>query len=182
MITGKMTCCPIAVQEVLKTPELADQIVAIHGILLHGEGCRPGEFMLLPKDGPFDGVGPIPMPEALERSSCLLVEEPGIEKRLGSSGWTGPFLWRTDAIVIGRLRRGPFGEYRAKICDLWLIILQTWLDNLSMGPPTHEMRVVMFPGDRLPPLPWIGHYYHRGCSLVDVFPVPEDTSFKASRQ
>lgn len=93
---GWLVCEPLSVREVIDDPGLDNKHVAVHGLFYLGEGCGEGEHLLLPKEGPFNGVGPIPMPESLNRAECLLVEQPGLGDKLGSSGVCGSYFWKHE--------------------------------------------------------------------------------------
>ena len=69
---GRLELFPVSVTEVLENGDLDGQLVAVHGRLYYGEGCKNDEFLVLPKDGLFDGDRP-PMPESLDRCKSLFV-------------------------------------------------------------------------------------------------------------
>ncbi len=172
---GCLECDPISVPEVIASPDLDNQYVAVHGIIFYGEGCEKDEYLVLPKEGPFDGVGPIPMPESLDRSKSLLIEESNLYNRLGGSSVCGLFLFKDDAILIGQVRRRPGSEHPFRIGDLWLVLMQRWSDE-GLGWTNRSLRVIAFPQHRLPPLPWSGfegkgHAY----PVIRVYPQPSET-------
>ena len=171
---GCLKCDPITVPQAISSPELDNQYVAVPGIIYYGEGCEEGEYLLLPKEGPFDGVGPIPMPESLDRAKCLLIEEPNLDDRLGGSSVCGAFLFKEDSILVGRIRRHPGSDHPVRIGDLWLVVMQGWADE-GLGWTSHNLRVITFPQDRLPPLPWNGFQGERHAyPVIRVYPQPND--------
>lgn len=89
MTFGRLICEPLSVMEVIDDPSLDGKHLAVHGLFYLGEGCDDDEYLLMPKNGPFDGVGPIPIPESLNRSQCLFIERPDDFEKLGSSGAAG---------------------------------------------------------------------------------------------
>jgi len=150
---GNLVCYPISVKEVIERHDCDGQYMAIHGLLFYGDGCETNEFLLLPKDGPFTGVGPIPMPESLDRRECILIEEPALDSRLGGSSVSGLYRYKDDAVVIGRVRRHVASRHPVRVGELWLILMQDWME-MPRGSAFHELRVVAFPHSRLPKLPW----------------------------
>jgi YD repeat-containing protein len=94
--------------------------------------CEQGEFVLLPKEGPFDGKDPLPPIVSLDRSKCLLIEEPDLDRRMGGSSACGTFRYKHDAIVVGQIRRRPGSDHPVRIGDLWLIVTQDW-ENWGQG-------------------------------------------------
>jgi hypothetical protein len=172
---GHLKCDPISVSKVIASPDLDGQHMAVHGIIYYGEGCGEDEYLLLPKEGPFDGVGPIPMPAHLDRSKCILIEEPHLYHRLGGSSAAGAFLFKDDAILVGQIRRRSESAHPVRIGDLWLIVMQRWADE-GLGWTHHNLRVILFPQDRLPPLPWSG-YQGPGYAypLIRAYPPRNDT-------
>ena len=153
MSFGLLKCNPLSVAEVIGSAELDGQYVSVHGTLFYGDGCAMDEFLLLPREGPFDGNG-IPMPNVLDRDQCLLIEEPDLDNKLGGSSVAGIYRYKEDAIVVGQIRRVPGAEHPVRIMSLWLIVMQHWLD-FGIGPPSHELRVINFPAS-FPILPWSG--------------------------
>lgn len=171
---GFLKCDPISVPDVIASPDLNNQHIAVHGIIYYGEGCEKDEFLLLPKEGPFDGVGPIPVPESLDRDKCLLIVEPDLYDRLGGSSACGAFLFKDDAVLIGQIRRHPGSNHPVRIGDLWLIVMQRWTDE-GLGWTNHSLRVITFPQNRLPPLPWTGFQGERDAyPVIRVSPPPID--------
>lgn len=171
---GCIKCDPMSVPEVIAAPELNNQHVAVHGIIYYGEGCEKDEYLLLPKEGPFDGVGPIPVPESLDRSKCLLIEEPNLYDKLGGSSVAGAFRFKDDAVLIGAIRRQPGSGHPVRIGDLWLIVMQRWTDE-GLGWTNHSFRVITFPHDRFPPLPWSGFQGERDAyPVIRVYPPAND--------
>jgi len=156
---------PLSVAEVTSMTDLDGQHVGVHGILYYGEGCEQNEFVLLPKSGPFDGVDSLPTITAFDRNTCVLIGEPDLESRLGTSGACGLFRWKHDAIVVGQIRHQPESTHPVRIEHLWAILIQSWDDFGGMGKPYHKIRVVMFPG-QLPELPWRGFRGERHVSPV----------------
>jgi hypothetical protein len=170
---GNLKCKPIPVNQVIDGRDFDGQHAAIHGILFYGEGCETDEFLLLPKDGTFDGVGPIPMPTKLDRSRCLLIEERNLDAKLGGSSVAGLYRFKNDAIVIGEIRRQPLSSHPVRIGDLWLILMQDWLDmGFGAGSAHHELRVISFPQRRLPVLPWNGMKANGSC-VIQIQPSQE---------
>jgi len=161
---GLLQCNPLSVEEVIDYADLDNQYVGVHGILYYGEGCEENEFVLIPKAGPFDGNDPLPTIRSLDRSKCLLIEEPNLESRLGMSGACGLFRWKHDVIIVGQIRRRAGSDHPVRIGDLWLILMQHWLD-LGQGEPSHEVRVIAFPR-HLRQLPWSGFEGERHVSPV----------------
>lgn len=159
-----LQCNPLSVEEVISSDDLDNQHVGVHGIVYYGEGCDKDEFLLLPKCGPFDGVGPIPMPSVLDRAKCLLIDEPDLNRTLGSSSACGSFLWKHDAIVIGQVQRKPGSAHPVRIGELWLLILQHWLD-VGHGEASHDFRVIAFPRQPLH-LPFRGFEGERHASPI----------------
>ena len=104
---GWLDCFPLSVQQVVNNRELDETHVAVHGVFFKGKGCRMEECFLLPKEGPFDG-GTIPIPEPLNRSESLLIEDPNLGK-LGSSGAAGEALLETR-LHYGRSNSAPSGN------------------------------------------------------------------------
>lgn len=156
MSFGQLVCEPLSVGEVIADPNLDSKLAAVHGLFYLGEGCRSSEYLLLSKDGPFDGVGPIPMPESLDRSACMLIEQPGLSDKLGSSGTSGAYFWKHDCVLVGRIRHCPGTDHPFRIGDLWAMLLQDWLSSdwgvgRQKGLPYHLLRLVLFspsyPGD-----------------------------------
>jgi hypothetical protein len=171
---GCVKCDPIAVPEIIASPELDNQHVAVHGIIFYGEGCEQDEYLVLPKEGPFDGVGPIPFPDSLDRSKCILIEEANLFDRLGGSSASGAFVFKYDAIIVGQIRRHLRSSHPVRITDLWLIVVQDWVDE-GLGWTNHSLRVVMFPEIRMPTLPWSGFKGERNAyPLIRVLPEPEN--------
>jgi hypothetical protein len=169
---GLLRCDPLSVGEVIRSSDLDGQYVGVHGIVFYGDGCADDEFLLLPKEGPFDGVGPIPMPDVLDRSRCLLIEERDLDNRLGGSSVVGAFRYKHDAIVVGQIRRWPGTDHPVRIGNLWLIVMQHWLD-LGYGPPSRDFRVIAFSGP-LPALPWRGFQGERHVSPIVRVDPPRD--------
>jgi hypothetical protein len=139
---------PFTVPEVIKDASLDSKYVSVHGILYNGEGCKPGEHLLLPRMGPFDGVGPIPMPENLDRRNCLLIDEPGLESQLLGWGAMGSFLWKWDAVIAGKLSRSTRSEHQVRVFSLCFLMVQDWMD-IGRGAYSHNMRIGVFPPSRL---------------------------------
>jgi hypothetical protein len=161
MTFGRLVCAPLSVREVIDSPDLDNKHVAVHGIFYLGEGCGTDEFLLLPKEGPFDGVGPIPMPVSLNRGECLLIEQPGLGDKLGSSGVCGSYIWKHDCILVGQIRHRPGMDHPFRIGDLWVMMLQDWLGSewgvgRAKGLPYHQLRLVSFSPPNPPELPWSG--------------------------
>lgn len=179
---GCLRCDPISVTQAIASPDLDNQHVAVHGIIYYGEGCGEGEYLLLSKEGPFDGVGPIPMPESLDRRKCLLIEETDLYNRLGGSSVCGAFLFKDDAIIVGQISRHPGTDHPFRIGNLWLIVMQRWSDE-GLGWVHRSLRVIMFPHDRLPRLPWDGFEGERDAyPLLSVYPQPTQEKGDASDQ
>ena len=145
MKLGYLRCEPISVRCVIAERKLDGLCVAVHGILYLGAGCHEGEYLLLPKDGPFDGVGQIPMPESIDRTECLLIEQPNIDRKLGPSGAVGEYYWKHDCIMVGTIRYQPGTDHPTRIGALSAIILQDWQD-MGKGDAYHELRVLIFDG------------------------------------
>lgn len=174
MAFGRLVCEPFSVREVIDNPDLDNQHVAVHGLLYKGQGCQVGEWLLLPKEGPFDGVGPIPMPESLNRAECLLIEQPGLGDKLGPSGVCGAYFWKHDCILVGQIRHRPGTDHPFRIGDLWVMLLQDWLDSewgvgRAKGLPRHELRLVLFSPPNAPALPWSGPEQH-GNPVIRLHP------------
>ena len=169
---GLLKCNSLSVAEVIAAPDLDGQCVGVHGILFHGDGCATNEFLLLPKNGPFDGVGPIPMPDVLDREQCLLIDEQDLDHRLGGSSVAGLYRYKYDAIVVGQIRRMPGTDHPVRIGNLWLILMQDW-EDFGHGHPYHDLRVVNFPAP-LPALPWSGFQGERYASPVIRLDPPND--------
>src|SRR5438552_1239909 len=141
---GRLVCEPLSVREVIGDPDLDNKHVAVHGLFYLGEGCGEDEFLLLPKEGPFDGVEPIPMPESLDRAECLFIEQPDLWSKVGKSGAAGLYYWKHDCILVGQIRHRPGTAHPFRIGDLWIMLLQMW-DNEGMEKsPFHELRLVLF--------------------------------------
>jgi hypothetical protein len=169
---GRLVCEPLSVREVIDNPELDNQHVAVHGVFYKGQGCLPDESFLLPKDGPFDGVEPMPMPKSIIRSACLLIEWPDYPGDLGKSGAAGLWYWKHNCIIVGQIRHRPGTEHPFRIGDLWIMLLQTW-DNEGMGqgPPFHQLRMVLFSPPNPPELPWSGPApKQRGDTVIRLYP------------
>ena len=161
MTFGQLVCEPLSVMEVIDDAGLDGKHVAVHGLLYKGQGCEDWEWLLLPKKGPFDGVGPIPMPESLNRSECLLIDRPDDFDKLGSSGVCGLYFWKHDCILVGQIRHCPGTDHPYRIGDLWVMLLQDWLDSewgvgRERGFPYHQLRLVLFSPSNPPGLPWSG--------------------------
>jgi hypothetical protein len=161
MTFGRLLCEPLSVREVLDDPDLDNKHVAVHGLFYLGEGCGEGEFLLLPKDGPFDGVGPIPMPESLDRAKCLFIEQPDIGSKVGKSGAAGAYHWKHDCILVGQIRHHPGTDHPFRVGDLWVMLLQDWLGSewgvgSAKGLPYHQLRLVLFSSMHPIELPWSG--------------------------
>jgi hypothetical protein len=172
---GCLKCDPISIPEVIASPDFDNQNIAVHGIIYYGEGCEKDEYLVLPKEGPFDGVWPIAVPESLDRSKCLLIEEPNLFNKLGGSSACGAWLFKEDAILVGQIRRQPGSNPQVRICNLWLILMQNWADE-GMGWTNHNLRVIIFPQSALPPLPWMGFQGKRNAyPVLRVYPQPNDT-------
>jgi hypothetical protein len=152
---GHLVCRPISVKEVIERPDCDGQHMPVHGLLFYGEGCEKNEFLLLPKEGSFDGVGPIPMPKSLDRSKCILIEEPDLDTKLGGSSASGLYRYKNDAIVIGQVRRQVDSVHPVRVSELWLILMQDWLE-MPRGSAFHEVRVIAFPQHLPSNLPWKG--------------------------
>src|SRR4051794_39726682 len=120
MTFGRLVCNPLSVREVINDPALDSKHVAVHGLLYKGQGCEDWEWLLLPKEGPFNGVEPIPMPASLNRSQCLLIERPEDFSKLGSSGAAGLWYWKHDCIIVGQIRHRPGTDHPFRIGDLWM--------------------------------------------------------------
>jgi hypothetical protein len=167
---GRLVCEPLSVREVIDNPEFQNKYVAVHGVLYLGEGCAEDEFLLLPKEGPFDGVGPIPMPVSLDRAECLFIEQADIWNKVGKSGAAGLYHWKHDCILVGQIRHRPGTDHPFRVGDLWVLILQDWLD-CGKGQPFHEMRLVLFSPPNPVELPWSGPTAKRhGDSVIHVNP------------
>jgi hypothetical protein len=156
---GSLVCQPLSVREVIADPDSDNRRFAIHGLFYKGKGCQEGEWLLLPKDGPFDGVGPIPMPERLDRSKCLLVEMPNDFGKLGSSDVVGEYQWKHDCVLVGQIRHRPGTDHPFRVGDLWIMLLQDWLGSewtvgRAKGLPYHQLRLALFSPPTLPELPW----------------------------
>jgi hypothetical protein len=161
MLFGQLVCDPLPVLEVIEETSFDGKHVAVHGVLYKGEGCQVGEWLLLPKEGPFDGVGPIPMPESLNRTRCLLIEQPGLGDKLGSSGVCGSYFWKHDCILVGQIRHRVGTDHPFRVGDLWVMLLQDWLDRewgvgREKGLPYHQLRLVLFSPSNPAELPWSG--------------------------
>lgn len=152
---GLLSCLPLSVEEAIDFSDLDNQLVGVHGVLYYGEGCEENEFVLLSKNGPFDGNDPLTAIHTVDRNKCLLIDEPNLEARLGKSGACGLFRWKHDAIVVGQIRRVPGSKHPVRIHKLLLIVLQSWDDFGGVGRPYHSLRLVAFPR-HLPSLPWSG--------------------------
>jgi hypothetical protein len=165
MTPGQLVCEPLSVREVIDDPHLDGKHVAVHGLFYLGEGCGEGEHLLLPKNGPFDGVGPIPMPESLNRAECLFIEQRDLDSKLGKSGEAGLFHWKQDCIIVGQIRHCPGTDHPYRIGDLWVMLLQDWLGGewgvgRGKAVPYHQLRLVLFSPPNAPPLPWSGPKQH----------------------
>lgn len=172
MALERLQCDPVSVEEVIASLQFDGQHLAVHGVIYYGDGCEKDEYLLLPKGGAFDGDQSIPMPVSVDRDKCLLIDEPRLYEALGGSSVCGAFLFKEDAIVVGEIRRQPGSAHPVRIGHLWMILTQNWRDE-GLGWTIHRMRVVTFPRDRLPPLPWSGfqgneHAY----PLIEIHPVP----------
>ncbi len=164
MSFGILNCDPLSVAEVIRSSDLDGNFVSVHGILFYGDGCESNEFLLMPKKGPFDGVGPIPMPDVLDRQNCLLIEESDLDDRLGGSSVAGLYRYKYDAIVVGQIRRTPGTEHPVRIGNLMLILMQNW-EDLGHRNPYHNLRVINFP-TTFSALPWTGFQGERYASPV----------------
>lgn len=155
MATGRFVCEPLTVQEVIDDPNLNHKHVAVHGLFYLGAGCAEGEYLILPRSGPFDGVGPIPLPNSINREECLFVEQSDVGSKVGSSGAAGLYFWKNDCVIVGQIRHRPGTDHPYRIGDLWLMMLQDWLDQ-GKGQPFHQMRLVFFSYPTSSELPWDG--------------------------
>lgn len=155
MTWGRLICEPLSVREAIEDPDLDNKYVAVHGLFYLGEGCNANEFLLLPKDGPFDGVGPIPLPKILIREECLLIEQADLWSNVGKSGAAGLYHWKHDCIVVGQIRHRPGTNHPYRVGNLWVMLLQDWQD-IGDGPPFHQVRLVLFSHPTPPKLPWLG--------------------------
>lgn len=143
------------VNEVVSRRDLDRHFIAVHGLLYCGSGYMPGEFILLPKEGPFDG-SVLPMSElCISRNAGILIHESNLHDKLGGSSAVGSFVYYEDAIVLGEIIHSPAPNNIVSICNLWLIIMQRW-GSLSSDWNHHAMKIVIFPENRLPKLPWSG--------------------------
>ena len=170
---GTISSNPLSVAEVIGNPDLANQYVAVHGIIYYGEGCEEREILLLPKEGPFDGK-PIPKPKSLDRRKCLLIEPPDIYDdfyaKLGSFAMLGSCLWNVNAILVGQIRHRPEFDQPVRIGALWLMIVQEWQD-FGGGKFHHILSVSAFPQNSLPQLPWSGPQTERcGQPVIYIHP------------
>ena len=152
MKLGRLYIEPLSVEKVIADRTLDKSIVGVHGLLFYGKGCQEGEFLLLAKPGPFDGVGPIPLPDEIDRSRCLLINQPELQKKLGSSGASGDYIWKCDTIVIGQISHHPGETHPIQMQNLWLMLLQDYLGYRN-GKAYHGVYMVFFsePDPTLPP-------------------------------
>lgn len=144
MMFSRANVRPCSVAEAIGDSNLEGKIVGVHGVLYYGKGCRPGEYLCYEKSGPFDGLGPIPMPGALDRGKCLLVEQAQLEDRL--AGWlaAGDFLIKWDSIIVGTIRRAPGTEHPVRITDLVLLFIQDCMD-VGRGKQSISASIICFP-------------------------------------
>jgi len=153
MAFGFLKCSPVSVEGALETKELDGQFIVVHGVLYQGEGCIAEEFLCLPKHGPFDGVdvgGAI----IKDRKHALLISEASLQRRMiAVSPSSGRYLYRYDAMIVGRIRRTPSMGYDVCMTDLLMMILQCF-DPISSESTFHRLYVINFHEDRLPALPW----------------------------
>jgi len=155
MTFARLVCQPLSVREGIDDPHLDGKHIAVHGLFYLGQGCGEDEFLLLQKDGPFDGVGPIPMPESLDRAECLLIEQPDIWSNIGKSGAAGLYYWKHDCILVGQIRHRPGTDHPFRIGDLWVMLLQDW-EDFGKGPPHHQLRLALFSQPNPAEIPWSG--------------------------
>jgi hypothetical protein len=148
----------MSVSEVIARQDLQSQIVAVHGILFLGEGCSDNEFLLLPKSGPFDGVGPIPMPKSLDRTKSLLIEEVQLDQQLGGSSVAGAYSYKLDALVIGEFSRHEGTDHPYRLGSLLLLLVQDYTDYTPYGQNwiNRRLKVITFSGNRMPQSTWQG--------------------------
>jgi hypothetical protein len=155
MNNRSLSCRPLPVNTILELEDLEGQIVCVHGVIFHGEGCEPGEFLILPKDGPFDGVGPIPLPNPVNRRECILIEEGDLDQKLGGSSVAGNYRYKYDAILIGCIRRIEDSVHPVRITDLLMVVMQD-IEEYGVGIPNHDFRVILF-SKSFPSPPWRGY-------------------------
>jgi hypothetical protein len=145
----------IGVPEVLQNPNFNEQHIAVHGLLYVGRESLQGEFLCLPKAGPFNGID-TGIVKIEDRSKVLLISDPALKSKFASLPQAcGDFIYRYDAIVVGRVRREPRLQYSVVLTDLWMIVLQH-LFPLPHGPDSTSFHVMNFLNDSVPANKWTG--------------------------
>src|SRR5215207_113154 len=134
----------------------AGRYAAVHGILYYGDDGPESsrQFLLLPKEGHFDGVIPAPL-EFPDPSRILVVQDPKLLDRFYGTipNAFGGYWYKFDAIVIGRLMRQADSPCPVCITDLFLIVLQRG-DPATRGRDARRLIVVGFPERPVPPDSW----------------------------
>jgi hypothetical protein len=135
--------------------DFLDEYVAVHGIFFSGPPWEEMgiSFVLLPKNGGFDGEDYNRLKMTIDEQDFLEVCEPTLAQRLRDAD--GPLLvggasYNLDGVVIGKLK---MIDGRKRMTDLLCVILQRGADPSVYI--RNSIYVINFQ-EHTPPLPWHG--------------------------
>jgi hypothetical protein len=154
-----------SVDEVIKTPALDGEIIAVNGVFYSGPEAPDSEFVLLSKHGWFDATGVADV-KFEGKQNVITINDPLLATRINShiASACGEFLHKYDCMIVGRVQKDSASGFGASIREVNLLVLTSWRE----GGPKQHVYVLSFPERGLPPLPWTSPVNRNGMPVLEM--------------